>query len=465
MFWAIVRVELLSLWRERFLWLSLLGFMALAAYAAALGAGDSRRVRAEQTAELTEEAERLAGLVSLARAVEAGEPVRNLDDPRDPLRVGSALGRRTATLPPGPLAALAVGQRDLLPQSIVVTSDARRAGDAGEEAGDLARRVAGSFDLAFVIVYLLPLLVIALLFDVLARERESGTLALLLSQPLSLTRLTLAKAAARSLLLSLVLLGPCFALPWALGQGVSLGAAALYLLLLVGYAGFWVALCLCVNAYGKTSAGNGLLLMTTWLALVVVLPGLASVVVDAVYPSPSRVELVSRAREVTRAAEALVSEQEGDHGAAPRADAAERRVALQEQLSSQAAPVLEAFERQLGRQQALVDRLRFLTPAIITYEALTDLSGAGVQRHQHFSAQVERYHVEYQRFFFDRVRAGQRLTSADLAALPSFTREELPARVVAARVGLGTLGLFVPTLVLAAFTRRGLRRYLSSGLR
>ncbi len=127
--------------------------------------------------------------------------------------------------------------------------------------------------------------------------------------------------------------------------------------------------------------------------------------------------------------------------------------------------MVEAFERQLGHQQALVDRLRFLTPAIITYEALTDLAGAGVQRHQHFSRQVERYHAEHQRFFFDRASAGQRLTSADLAALPSFVREELPAREVAARVGLGTLGLFLPTLVLVAFTRRGLRRYLSSGLR
>lgn len=462
---AIFHAEWRSLWRERGAWAALIGFMILAAYAASVGASDSRRVRLEQSVILTEEAERLSELAALARAAEAGQPVRHQDDPRDPLRVGSSLGRRTATLPPGPLAAVAVGQRDLLPQSIVVTSEARREGPGDEESGEILQRAAGAFDLAFVIVYLLPLLVIALLFDVLARERESGTLAMVLSQPISLTRLITAKALARVAALALVVVGPCFVLPMALGQGISWGAGALYLGLLCAYVGFWVVLCLCVNAYGKTSAGNGLALMTTWLGLVVVLPGLASVAVDAIYPSPSRVELVSRAREVTRQAEAEVSELTGDHGAAPEVDDAERRVALEEQLASQSAPVLDEFEQQLSRQQALVDRLRFLSPAIITYEALTDLAGAGVPRHQHFSQQVERYHADYQRYFFDRVRAKTTLSAADLTALPSFELEELPQGVVLARVGLGIGGLLAPAFALALFTRRGLRRYLSSGFR
>ena len=58
----------------------------------------------------------------------------------------------------------------------------------------------GRFDLAFVTVYLLPLLVLALSFNVLSEEREQGTLALTLSQPVSARDVVGAKLAFRALL-------------------------------------------------------------------------------------------------------------------------------------------------------------------------------------------------------------------------------------------------------------------------
>ena len=58
----------------------------------------------------------------------------------------------------------------------------------------------GRFDLAFVVVYLLPLLVLALSFNVLSEEREQGTLALTLSQPVSARGVVAAKLAFRALL-------------------------------------------------------------------------------------------------------------------------------------------------------------------------------------------------------------------------------------------------------------------------
>ena len=58
-----------------------------------------------------------------------------------------------------------------------------------------------------------------------------------------------------------------------------------------------LALAVAVNAWGRSSAGNALSLVGIWLALLVVVPGLASVAVDALHPSPSRVELVNVARD------------------------------------------------------------------------------------------------------------------------------------------------------------------------
>ena len=58
----------------------------------------------------------------------------------------------------------------------------------------------GHFDLLFVMVYGYPLLIIALTYNLLATEREEGTLALVLAQPIRLRTLVAAKIALRGAL-------------------------------------------------------------------------------------------------------------------------------------------------------------------------------------------------------------------------------------------------------------------------
>src|SRR3546814_6574788 len=44
----------------------------------------------------------------------------------------------------------------------------------------------GTFDISFVVIFLLPVFIIALTYDMLSGEKESGTLALAMTQPVSL---------------------------------------------------------------------------------------------------------------------------------------------------------------------------------------------------------------------------------------------------------------------------------------
>lgn len=471
MFWTVFRVERQNLWRDRAAWAVLLGFFLLAAYAAVGGARFAAAERAEMAATAEEETTRLAQLRERVLAIESGAPVVHATDPREPALVGRDLGKRAATLPPNALGAVSLGQRDLLPHTIWITTEARLSEAGSDDGGSLNRRVTGAFDLAFVVVFLLPLVVIALCFDVLAAERERGTLALVLSQPVGLGTFVFAKALLRGLVLLGVVLVAALVVPLALVdapfdiQGAS--SVALYAALLVAYTAFWVCLCACVNAYGTSSAGNALSLVSVWLLLVVVVPGLASAGADTLYPSPSRVELVNRAREVAREVEAEVSAIEGDHGqpAAAAGDTAVRAARVQTELEHRVEPVMDAFRAQLSRQQALVDRLRFLSPAIVAYEGLNDVAGTGVTRHQHFSRAVERYHDEYKRFFFERMEQRQKLTAADYDALPRFRYDEAPTARLASRLGAGLLGLVLPSAALLLLARRGFRRHFSRGLR
>jgi ABC-2 type transport system permease protein len=93
-------------------------------------------------------------------------------DPRNPDGVGRSLGARYAILPPSPLAALAIGQSDLLPYYFKVTTDARETMLAAFEIENPHRLLTGRFDLAFVVVYLYPLLILALTYNLLSSERS-----------------------------------------------------------------------------------------------------------------------------------------------------------------------------------------------------------------------------------------------------------------------------------------------------
>lgn len=466
MLWTVIRVEWRSLARERAVW-AVLALFALAVAYGALGGG--LFVRAERRAieaTLREESARIADLRRELGAIAAGGEVRHVADPRSPLLVGRELGKRAATLPPGPLAPVSIGQRDLLPHTMFITTQARLADEGNEGDGSSpTRRMSGAFDLAFVFVFLLPLVIIALTYDLLAGERERGTLDLVLSQPVSLSTFVLGKALQRAgllivVVLALGLLGPALGGGDLAAEGGPL-RAALYAGLLAAYAAFWFAAAVAVNAWGRSSAGNALFLVGVWLALVVVIPGLTSVAVDTIHPPPSRVTLVNLAREAASEAEARASTFEGDHGkdAARVADRSARRaVEVQEDLERRVQPVVEAFGEQLSRQQSLVDQLRFVSPAIVLHEGLNEVAGSSVARHRHFAEQVDRLHEEHKRFFFDRIRRGAALGPADYDAMPRFEHREEAPGVVAGRVGAGLLGLLVPAAGLLALAIAGLRR-------
>ncbi|GMV39906.1 MAG: hypothetical protein AMXMBFR64_16220 [Myxococcales bacterium] len=462
MLWTVIRVEWRNLAGERAVWAVVALFAALVAWAAITGGRDAHARQEAAQAALTEEQDRLARL-----RAEASAP----GQATDPHMVGRELGRRTAILSEGPLASV-VGGRE---PHVVVVSTESRATTSEAELGSPIRQVAGAFDLTFVFVTLLPLVVVALTFDLLAGERERGTLALVLAQPVSLTTFALGKALQRALLLLGVVMAAALAGPALAGGELFADGGlrtTLYAALLVAYTAFWFAAALAVNAWGQSSAGNALALVALWLGLVVVVPGLVAVVVDAVYPPPSRVELVNMARAAAAEAEDEASTIEGDHGA-PKGETlgdryrttVKRSLAVQEELERRVEPVVAAFREQLDHQQSLVNRLRFLSPAIVLHEGLHDVAGTGVERRSGFHGQVEDFHGAWRAFFHERALSGAPLAPADYDALPAFRHVEEPTGDLTRRVGAGVAGLLVPALALLGAAVLGLRRPEAAGIR
>ena len=123
-----------------------------------------------------------------------------------------------------------------------------------------------------------PLLILGITYNLLSSEQEGGTLALALSQPVSLRTLTMGKIVLRALLLiGIVVLCSLVALVVS-GADLAQPGAALRLLLWIGavvaYGAIWLALAILVASFGRSSATNATILASLWLVLVVMLPSL-----------------------------------------------------------------------------------------------------------------------------------------------------------------------------------------------
>jgi ABC-2 type transport system permease protein len=464
---TVYRLEWRNAWRDTASRAVVAVLVLLVVYAAV---GGSRVVSIERDALTTAQRDDVARMTELRRelkTIAGGAEVKNVADPRNALQVGRELAPRIAALPPGPLAVIAVGQRDVLPTIIELTTKTRLDGVGHDDGASPLKQSNGPFDLAFVFVFLLPLIVIALSYDLLSGERERGTLSLVLSQPITLMTFVLGKGLQRAALLLLLVLVLGLLAPMASGANMTVSGGPLrmllYLSLLGLYSMFWLALAVLVNSWGRSSAANALTLVGFWLALLVVLPGLASVAVDAIYPSPSRVELVNLARAAASDAESRTTAVEGDHGKPAETLSARRAIDMQAALDKQLEPVLMRFREQHRRQQAMVDKLRFLSPAIVLNEGLSDIAGSSVGRHQHFSAQVDVFHTQMKRFFAERVQRGTPLTSDDYDAMPQFVYEEPPDKELAQRVGASLLALALAAAALLALAAARLRTSRASG--
>ncbi len=137
-----------------------------------------------------EQAERLGKLKQNLEDFEAGrkEP-KGFQDPRSAGAIGGHSAAPYLAMPPATLAPLANGQSDLYPYYFKLNLRSKQAILANDEIEIPTNLLAGRFDLAFVLIYLFPLLILALGYNMLASEREQGTLVLAMSQPLTVGQL------------------------------------------------------------------------------------------------------------------------------------------------------------------------------------------------------------------------------------------------------------------------------------
>ena len=153
---TVFKLEWTLMARDRAM-LIVLGVFTLAVVAASLVGGHNTRVFTDGLERsVRENANRQAAVISELRELIANDTPPRARDPRDPLWMGQSGLAPMIMLPSRPLVSVAVGQRTLLPQAMVVDTSAHlsEARETETPMNAHTQLLTGAFDLAFLFVVL-----------------------------------------------------------------------------------------------------------------------------------------------------------------------------------------------------------------------------------------------------------------------------------------------------------------------
>jgi ABC-2 type transport system permease protein len=419
-----------------------------------------------------------AKVAKLDRILSGQDPYSYLEDPRHPAQLARYKGYEFAAKIPTPTAAIAIGQSDVLPSYLKVQWKAMFKQSNTDEIENPKNLAVGAFDLSFVLIYLFPLLIISLSYNILSSERENGTQALLLSQPVSVAQFVLGKILLRGGIIiglavgisvvGLLLVNPDIINPGGLWR---VGTLALVMTL---YGLFWFGLAVLVNSFGRKSAANALVLMGVWIALVLIVPAALNLAAKTIYPLPSRIEMVQAIRRGDKAAEEqskfqrayradLLRKGEEEALEASTSDFYSKVLPLEAKGEAIAAPIFNRFQDQRRSQQELTERLKYVSPAAITQIALSELANHSAANFNNFSEQVEAYHQQWRGFFYPKVMANRLLTREELAGVPRFRYVPEGDGIVFRRISRDVAALAIFALLALGIGFALLRRYPAAG--
>lgn len=380
-----------------------------------------------------------------------------------------------AVKPPLPLAALAVGQADLQPSQIRIDFNTIFP-DAAYDRGNPRALKLGEFDLLFVLLYLVPLGLIALGATRLTGEHDSGVLRMIAAQPIALRTVAFAKAAALAAVALVAIVGGMLLALFAagaLGGSLILGITLVALWVL-----FWVALSVVVASFWRGAVASVVILVLTWAALTVLVPTMAALAIETTLPPPSRIAYIDASRQ---AMDRFYKDEATAYAAwiarFPRyADRAPemvkspevKRFARDAFYRAALMPGRDAFAARDRAAAQAADLSRLLSPAMMLDGAFQAAAGTDLRRHLDFVAAADGYSERLRRWFEPLALANAAEPRRICPGCPgrlNFTHYDDVPRFVpstdtapgARWIGLGVLYLAAVTALLAAWAARRLR--------
>ena len=196
---------------------------------------------------------------------------------------------------PSDFAFASMGQRDLLPWKHRVRMLALEGQIYERDTENPLLALVGRLDFAFVAVFVLPFVLIMLLYDLRAGERVAGRHDLLVAVAGRDTSFWLIRAFIRALSIFFCLVIPLFIA--GLIAGTSLTTLLLASLFVFVYTIFWTLLCYWFAAWRLSASVILVALAGVWITLAVIVPAAGRMSIDRMVPIPSGADILMTQRE------------------------------------------------------------------------------------------------------------------------------------------------------------------------
>jgi len=266
-------------------------------------------------------------------------------------------------------------------------------------------------DLTFVVTVVVTLLALLMAHDLVTREKERGTLKLLLSNSVPRPTVVLAKWSGNCLMLAaavsflfliaaivLAVMPTNFSMSGQWGRLFMIYCVALLL------AGVFFGFGLMFSALNHSSRNALVLLLFCWVVFVYVIPDISPYLAGSLRPAPSVQEILRAKRQISldweqersdrmRSVHVFDGEDAGEIMRETYADLSRSKVELSRRLDRE-------YRTRLNAQILLSRALSYLSPVAVGTYLVTDLAGTGVTAHMNLGDAIEEYWERFREDWF-----------------------------------------------------------------
>ena len=332
--------------------------------------------------------------------------------------------------PPTPLTFAAIGQRDLNPTLMRIRALAIEGQIYETDSVNPELALAGRFDFAFVAAYLLPLVIIFVFYDLLASERESGRLNLLVVTAERASALWLPRILLRFFGILISILFPLWV--GMLMESAAVGSMLSASFAIVVQAVIWTVLVLAIATRptfrSETSAAVS---VGAWVVLTLAIPIAGKVYIEGSVTGIKGAEVALVQREAVNDAwdlpksttmEAFYASHPEWSDSAPINEEWHWKwyYAFQQVGDELAADLAQEYRAAMLARDQLTARFAFISPAVAIQRQFEALAHTNLDASLAFEDQVREYHEHIRRAYYPVLFrevpfSGERLAQIEIA--------------------------------------------------
>lgn len=333
-------------------------------------------------------------------------------NPFDAYAAGNRFGSPYAEKAPFAYSALAVGQGDIYPDSYLITLRDLEQVVSKAAIQNPVQIYHGVMDLAFIIAFILPLLIIGYMYNIRSDEEEQNRMGWILSSGISMRAFLLSRLAIRFLIFLAIFQILYFIAN--ISAGIIWGWEGLILawlkttLQISLYFLFWALICGIVNLSKSNSISQALTLCSVWVVFCLIIPGIIQYNVNKKYPLPNRLEMISAGREASieasQAASKMMDAFMQDHPELSKDtsnmdDFTKKLFATQLLVEEKVNPILATFDSALENQYKSISKKVYFSPVLTVYDLLAQTGRNDFETQRDFYRQISTFHEEWKDFF------------------------------------------------------------------